>query len=54
VIGISGQISSGEWWAAENSDGFHNPEAARESLTRSIDESQRGIEILNAVMEKKK
>jgi len=40
-----------EWWTAENSDGFHNPEAARESLTRSVDESQKGIEILNAVME---
>ena len=25
-----------EWWTAENSDGFHNPEAARESLARSI------------------
>ncbi|MBE0425711.1 MAG: ammonia-forming cytochrome c nitrite reductase subunit c552 [Nitrospirae bacterium] len=43
-----------EWWTAENSDGFHNPEAARESLTRSIDESQKGIAILNAAMEKKK
>jgi formate-dependent nitrite reductase cytochrome c552 subunit len=43
-----------EWWTAENSDGFHNPEAARESLTRSIDESQKGIEIIKAAMEKKK
>jgi len=39
-----------EWWTAENSDGFHNPEAARESLTRSIDESRKGVEILNAAM----
>ncbi|MFZ5905972.1 MAG: ammonia-forming cytochrome c nitrite reductase subunit c552 [Nitrospirota bacterium] len=39
-----------EWWTAENSDGFHNPGAARESLTRSIDESQKGIEMLNAAM----
>lgn len=35
-----------EWWAAENSYGFHNPEAARESLTLSITESQKGIELL--------
>jgi formate-dependent nitrite reductase cytochrome c552 subunit len=35
-----------EWWTAENSDGFHNPEMARESLTRSVDESQKGIKIL--------
>ncbi|MBI4632914.1 MAG: ammonia-forming cytochrome c nitrite reductase subunit c552 [Deltaproteobacteria bacterium] len=35
-----------EYWTAENSDGFHNPELARESLTRSVDESQKGIKIL--------
>lgn len=35
-----------EYWTAENSDGFHNPEMARESLTRSVDESQKGIKIL--------
>jgi formate-dependent nitrite reductase cytochrome c552 subunit len=39
-----------EWWTAENSDGFHNPEQARESLTRSIEESKKGIEILKAAM----
>jgi len=39
-----------EWWTAENSDGFHNPEAARESLTRSIDLSQKGIKTLNEAM----
>ncbi len=39
-----------EWWTAENSDGFHNPEAARESLTRSIDASQKGIKILSDAM----
>lgn len=43
-----------EWWTAENSDGFHNPELARESLTQSIDESQKGIEILNSAMALKK
>ena len=31
-----------EWWTAENSDGFHNPEQARESLTQSINASQEG------------
>ncbi|MBZ0157147.1 MAG: ammonia-forming cytochrome c nitrite reductase subunit c552 [Alphaproteobacteria bacterium] len=40
-----------EWWTAENSDGFHNPEAARESLTRSIDLSQKGIKTLNEAIE---
>ena len=35
-----------EWWTAENSDGFHNPENARESLTRSIDASKDGITML--------
>jgi formate-dependent nitrite reductase cytochrome c552 subunit len=43
-----------EWWTAENSDGFHNPQAARESLARSITESQKGIALLQkAVAEKK-
>ncbi|HAR45651.1 MAG TPA: hypothetical protein DCS05_05610 [Nitrospiraceae bacterium] len=42
-----------EWWTAENSDGFHNPEMARESLAKSIDESQAGIKLLNDVMAKK-
>lgn len=36
-----------EYWTAENSDGFHNPEMARESLTRSVDESMKGIKIIN-------
>ncbi len=36
-----------EWWTAENSVGFHNPGAARESLTRSANESQAGIKVLN-------
>ena len=39
-----------EFWTAENSDGFHNPEMARESLTKSIDESQKGIELLKKAM----
>lgn len=36
-----------EYWTAENSDGFHNPDMARESLTKSIDESQKGIKLIN-------
>ncbi|TAL25941.1 MAG: ammonia-forming cytochrome c nitrite reductase subunit c552 [Nitrospirae bacterium] len=39
-----------EWWTAENSDGFHNPDAARGSLTRSIDASQKGIKLLSDAM----
>lgn len=39
-----------EFWTAENSDGFHNPEMARESLTKSVDESQKGIKILTDAM----
>ncbi len=42
-----------EWWTAENSDGFHNPEAARQSLTLSIDASQKGIKLLNEAMDPK-
>jgi nitrite reductase (cytochrome c-552) len=41
-----------EFWTAENSDGFHNPEMARESLTRSVDESQKGIVVLEKAMSK--
>lgn len=37
-------------WGVENSDGFHNPEAARESLTRSISISQEAIAKLQAAM----
>ncbi len=36
-----------EFWTAENSDGFHNPDMARESLTKSVDESQKGIKVIN-------
>ena len=44
-----------EWWTAENSDGFHNPELARESLTQSINASQEGVNLLEkAIADKKK
>ena len=35
-----------EWWTAGNSGGFHNPDQARESLTRSVEYSKMGIEVL--------
>jgi nitrite reductase (cytochrome c-552) len=43
-----------EWWTAENSDGFHNPRQARESLAQSIDASQEGIKLLEKAIEDKK
>jgi formate-dependent nitrite reductase cytochrome c552 subunit len=42
-----------EWWTAENSDGFHNPSLARESLTLSVVESRKGIKIIDDAMAKK-
>lgn len=39
-----------EYWTAENSDGFHNPEMAKESLNKSMNESQEGIRILTEAM----
>ncbi|MBI5575163.1 MAG: ammonia-forming cytochrome c nitrite reductase subunit c552 [Deltaproteobacteria bacterium] len=42
-----------EWWTAENSDGFHNPDAARLSLTKSVEESRKGIKLISDAMEKK-
>jgi nitrite reductase (cytochrome c-552) len=42
-----------EWWTAENSDGWHNPELARESLLRSQTESRQGTELLRQAMAEK-
>ncbi len=42
-----------EWWTAENSDGFHNPEMARESLARSMDLSQGAAKKLNEATDAK-
>lgn len=39
-----------EYWTAENSDGFHNPEMAKEALTKSVDESQKGSKLLDEAM----
>jgi formate-dependent nitrite reductase cytochrome c552 subunit len=43
-----------EWWTAENSDGFHNPELARESLAQSIAASKEGVKMLNEAMDARK
>ena len=42
-----------EWWTTENSDGFHNPELARDSLTASVTASKKGIALLTKAMEGK-
>lgn len=42
-----------EWWTAENSDGFHNPDLARDSLTASIAASKEGVALLNKAMDEK-
>ncbi len=39
-----------EWWTAENSDGFHNPTLARESLARSLNASQDGVKLLDKAL----
>jgi formate-dependent nitrite reductase cytochrome c552 subunit len=39
-----------EWWTAENSDGWHNPELARDSLTVSIIASKKGVDVLTKAM----
>lgn len=39
-----------EWWTAENSDGWHNPELARDSLTASIIASKKGVDVLTKAM----
>ena len=35
-----------EWWTAENSDGFHNPDQAKASLLESIQTSVDGVKFL--------
>jgi formate-dependent nitrite reductase cytochrome c552 subunit len=42
-----------EYWTAENSDGFHNPELARESLTQSITISSNAIDALQKAIDGK-
>jgi formate-dependent nitrite reductase cytochrome c552 subunit len=42
-----------EWWTAENSDGFHNPDLARDSLTASISASKEAVALLNKAIDEK-
>ncbi|MEF3255320.1 MAG: ammonia-forming cytochrome c nitrite reductase subunit c552, partial [Deferribacterales bacterium] len=42
-----------EWWTAENSDGFHNPTMARESLAQSIDASMAGVKLIDDALKAK-
>jgi formate-dependent nitrite reductase cytochrome c552 subunit len=36
-----------EFWTAENSDGFHNPEMAKEALLQSADQAFAGIKVID-------
>jgi nitrite reductase (cytochrome c-552) len=42
-----------EWWTAENSDGWHNPELAKETLIDSIVQAKKGTELLKQAMAQK-
>ncbi|MDT8442123.1 MAG: ammonia-forming cytochrome c nitrite reductase subunit c552 [Desulfuromonadales bacterium] len=39
-----------EWWTAENSDGWHNPELAKETLIDCIEQANKGTKVLQAAM----
>ena len=39
-----------EWWTAENSDGWHNPKLAKESLFVAIVEANKGTKLLKDAM----
>jgi formate-dependent nitrite reductase cytochrome c552 subunit len=39
-----------EWWTASNGAGFHNSEAATDSLNKSMSISQEGIKMLEDAM----
>lgn len=43
-----------EFWTAENSDGFHNPDLARETLTGAIKAGKDGVKILEDAMAEQK
>jgi formate-dependent nitrite reductase cytochrome c552 subunit len=42
-----------EFWTAENSDGFHNPDMAKESLLKSAQEAFDGIKVIDDAMAQK-
>jgi formate-dependent nitrite reductase cytochrome c552 subunit len=39
-----------EWWTAENSDGWHNPKLAQDSLFAAIVAANKGTEVLTTAM----
>jgi hypothetical protein len=39
-----------EWWTAENSDGWHNPKLAQDSLFGALIAANKGAEVLNTAM----
>ena len=39
-----------EWWTAENSDGWHNPSLAKETLIACIEEANKGVTLLKDAM----
>lgn len=43
-----------EWWTAENSDGFHNPDQAKASLLESIQTSIDGVKFLEKAIDEAK
>jgi formate-dependent nitrite reductase cytochrome c552 subunit len=42
-----------EWWTAENSDGFHNPELAKASLNKAIQTAAEGVLLLEKAIKEK-
>ncbi|MFN4132579.1 MAG: ammonia-forming cytochrome c nitrite reductase subunit c552, partial [Caldimicrobium sp.] len=42
-----------EWWTAENSDGFHNPELAQKSLAQAIQLASDGVLLLEKAIKEK-
>ncbi len=42
-----------EWWTAENSDGFHNPELAIKSLNLAIQNAVEGVTLLEKAIKEK-
>ncbi|HEY5897973.1 MAG TPA: ammonia-forming cytochrome c nitrite reductase subunit c552 [Burkholderiales bacterium] len=43
-----------EWWTASNGSSMHNPDAAKESLNKSMLVSQEGIKLLDEAIKKQK
>ncbi len=43
-----------EWWTASNGHAFHNPDAATDSLAKSVIASQEGIKLLDEAMAAKR